>query len=182
MTAVPVGVQAAGGRNGPCIDSGLIDRAQSVMAVLKRRNRTVVTAESCTAGLVCAVLSHVEDASQFLQGSFVTYTKANKIAALSVDPALLAREGSVNEAVARQLVAGALSHSPADIALAVSGVLGPSPDEDGNPVGLVYFGCGLRGAAPRTLRRDYGKHPPDLLRRYAVMDALALLEEEADRA
>ncbi len=179
MTAVPMGAQAAEERSGPCIDADLIDRAESAMAVLKRRRRSVVTAESCTAGLVCAVLSHVEDASKFLQGSFVTYTKANKSQALSVDPALLARQGSVNEAVARQLVAGALAHSPADIALAVSGVLGPSPDEDGNPVGLVYFGCGLRGTEPRILRRDYGKRPPDLLRRYAVMDALALLEEEA---
>jgi nicotinamide-nucleotide amidase len=180
MTAVPA--KAADEGNAPCIDASLIERAQKVMAVLKRRRRTVVTAESCTAGLVCAVLSHAEDASKFLHGSFVTYTKENKSQALSVDAALLAREGSVNAAVVAQLVAGALAHAPADIALAVSGVLGPSPDEDGNPVGLVYFGCGLRGSAPRILRRDYGQHPADLLRRHAVMDALALLEKEADRA
>ena len=111
-----------------------------------------------------------------LHGSFVTYTKANKSAALGVSPDLLAAEGSINAEVVKQLACGALERSPADIALAVTGVLGPDPDEDGNPVGLVYLCCCRRGGEPTVVREDYGKAAPDLLRRRVVIDALDLVE------
>lgn len=160
----------------PCIDQSLIDHAARVLRPLKSRGLTIVTAESCTAGLISAALSQADGASDVLHGSFVTYTKANKVKALGVDEALLVREGSVNAEVVRQLACGALERSPADLAIAVSGVLGPSPDEDGNPVGLVFFACCHRDGEPQTARKDYGNQPHDVLRRAAVLDALALVE------
>lgn len=155
-----------------CIDDELLERANIVVGTLKDRGLTIVTAESCTAGLISAALSFAEGAGDVLHGSFVTYTKANKAMALGVDDDLLEQQGSVNAEVVRELAAGALSRSPADLALSVSGVLGPSPDEDGNPVGLVYFCCQRRGQNPIHLRRDYGAQPHDTLRRKAVLDAL----------
>lgn len=160
---------------GHCVDRDLIAHAEKALAHAKRQGLTVVTAESCTAGLIAVALSQVEGAGDLLQGGFVTYTKANKTKALSVDADVLEREGSVTAGVARQMACGALEHSPADIALAVTGVLGPDPDEDGNPVGLVYFGCCRRGEVPVVERRDYGKKPHDVLLRTAVEDALELL-------
>ncbi|HEX3483640.1 MAG TPA: CinA family protein [Micropepsaceae bacterium] len=160
----------------PCIDQALIARASAVVRRLKQQSLGIVTAESCTAGLVSAVLSQAEGAGDVLHGSFVTYTKANKTIALGVSAALLASRGSVNEDVARALARGALQRSPADLALAITGVLGPEPDDDGNPVGLIFFACCHRGGDPIVMRRDYGDKPHDELRRIAVLEALALIE------
>lgn len=127
------------------------------------RKLSLVTAESCTAGLIAALLSKPEGASAALQGGFVTYTKQQKARALGVSASLLKRSGSVNEDVAAQMAAGALRHSRAGIALAVTGVLGPAPDEDGNPVGLVWFACLQRGEAPQMLRRQFRRGNHDAL-------------------
>lgn len=159
----------------PCVDPELVSRASRVIEKLKQEKLTIVTAESCTAGLIAASLSLADGAGDVLHGGFVTYTKANKIAALGVDEELLAREGSVTAQVVRQLASGALARSPADLALSVSGVLGPSPDEDGNPVGLVYFCCQKRGRDPVHLRKDYGSRPHDQLRRQTVLNALDII-------
>jgi nicotinamide-nucleotide amidase len=163
-----------------CIDQSFVDRANDVMARLKAHGLTIVTAESCTAGLISAVLAQAKDAGEILHGSFVTYSKANKSMALGVDAELLKRKGSVNAEVVRQLVCGALERSPANIAIAVSGVLGPSPDDDGNPVGLVFFACGLRDRPPQLEQRSYGEQPHDVLRRRVVVDALAIIDRCAD--
>jgi PncC family amidohydrolase len=95
--------------------------------------------------------------------------------ALGVDRALLKRDGSVACDVVREMVQGDLLRSPADVALAVTGVLGLSADEDGSPVGLVYFGIGRRNGAITISRKNYGEQPHDALRRYVVMDGLDLL-------
>jgi nicotinamide-nucleotide amidase len=158
-----------------CVDPGLVQRAEDIIQAFRQARLTAVTAESCTAGLICSVLSQADGAGDILHGGFVVYSKANKTMALGVDRALLKRDGSVAPDVVRQMVQGALLRSPADIALAVSGVLGPSPDEDGNPVGLVYFGIGRRNGAITITRKDYGDQPHDLLRRCVVIDGLDLL-------
>jgi nicotinamide-nucleotide amidase len=161
-----------------CIDQELIARAEQVVQTLKARKRTAVTAESCTAGLIAAVLSHVEGAGEVLEGAHVAYSKEQKAMALDVDPHIMTSLGTVNDDVIVQMTAGALAHSKADIALAVSGVLGPSPDEDGNPVGLVFLAAQRRGEPARIERQMYGTRPHDELRRRTVLDALALLESE----
>lgn len=171
----PVGPTLTTDTTGTCIDPGLVHRAEDIIHVLRRAHLTVVTAESCTAGLICSVLSQADGAGEVLHGGFVTYSKANKTMALGVDRLLLKREGSVAPEVVREMVQGALLRSPADVALAVSGVLGPSADEDGNPVGLVYFGIGRRNGAVIITRKNYGEQPHDALRRSVVMDGLDLL-------
>src|SRR4051812_13141434 len=124
-----------------CIPASMAREAARVMKTLIGRKLTVVTAESCTAGLVAASLSMAEGAGDVLHGSFVTYTKDAKHRALGIPMALLERDGAVTRRVANDMLRGALRHSSADLAVAVTGILGPNTDEDGNPVGLVFIGC-----------------------------------------
>ncbi|HEX3666805.1 MAG TPA: CinA family protein [Rhizomicrobium sp.] len=164
----------------PCIDEALVKYASAVTGQLKARGLTVVTVESCTAGLISAAMSQAEGAATVLHGSFVAYTKADKSKALGVSEALLTQKGSVNAEVAERMALGALERSPADVALAVTGVLGPEKDEDGNPVGLVFISCCHRGRRAKTEKRQYGKLPHDQLRHYVVRDALHHLAACAD--
>ena len=143
----------------------LLDRARAAKL-------TVITAESCTAGLLCQVLSDTEGAARHFHGGFVTYTKAQKNRALGVRADVLRDEGAVCAAVAHAMVEGALRHSSADIGAAITGVAGPEPDEDGNPVGFVCIAVGRRGFPPRDLARNYGDIGRDAIRKRAVADAL----------
>jgi nicotinamide-nucleotide amidase len=152
------------------------------MQLLMKRRVSVVTAESCTAGSIAAVLSEAEGASTCLHGGFVTYTKAQKSAALGLPAELLASRGSVNEEVVCRMVQGALARSPAAIGLAVTGVLGPDDDEDGNPVGLVFFACCRRGQSPKVVEKRFPPAGADRLRETAVIVALDLIEEVAATA
>ncbi len=158
------------------ISAALRERAQGILDALKSANMSIVTAESCTAGIIAAILSRCEGAGALMHGGFVTYTKQQKFMALGVSPELLARDGAVNEEVVRQLALGALDHSPASLSLAVSGVLGPAEDEDGNPVGLVYFCAVAKDKAPMIVREDFGSHPPDELLRHAINRAFDLIQ------
>ena len=103
-------------------------------------------------------LFHVDGATGILQGGFVAYTKTHE-KALGVSAALLKREGQRHGQVAQQLVRGALKRSRTNAALSVTGVLGPVPDEDGKPVGLVYFCFGLRDRQRRS-RSGFRARPP----------------------
>lgn len=136
----------------PRIDEALIRRAAEAVKLARECNCTLVTAESCTGGLLAAVLSEAPGAAQQLHGGFVTYTKDQKTIALGIPRALLGREGAVSEAVARAMAEGALGRSIADVAVSITGVAGPAPDEDGNPVGLVHIAAARRGG--RTLHRE----------------------------
>jgi nicotinamide-nucleotide amidase len=165
---------------GFCVDEELIAQAEAVVSELRRSGVTVVTAESCTGGLIAAALSHAPGASECLHGGFVVYTKTHKAQALGVSKPLLESSGSVNAEVARQLSRGALERSPAQVALAVTGVLGPDPDEDGNPPGLVYLGVQQRGQEARVLALHFNDDKPDAVRRAVVERALSLLRESID--
>jgi nicotinamide-nucleotide amidase len=160
-------------------DDVLKDRAQQVLSALKDAKMTIITAESCTAGAIASILSQAEGASEILHGGFITYTKAHKAKALGVSWRLLKEQGAVNAEVVKQLTAGALERSPASLALAVSGVLGPEEDEDGNPVGLVYFCTLAKGGEPSVVREEFGKRPHDQLLELVLHRAFDLVETSA---
>jgi len=162
-----------------CTEQNLVDRAEAVMRCLREARLSLVTAESCTAGMISAILSQAEGAGSCLHGSFVVYTKLHKTAALGVPEALLAEVGSVHAEVARRMAEGALERSPADIVLAVTGVTGPAEDEDGNPVGRVIFACGRRGEELHLEDCNFGKNAPDNLRSLAALHGLGLVERAA---
>ena len=147
-------------------------RANALLGEARRAGLTVVTAESCTAGLLCQILSDAEGAAEHFHGGFVTYTKEQKSRALGVPWSVLRSEGAVCGTVARAMAEGALRHSGADIAAAITGVAGPEPDEDGNPVGLVCIADARRGEAARDFERRYGDIGRDAIRERAVADAI----------
>jgi nicotinamide-nucleotide amidase len=157
------------------IDGDLVRCACSVMALAKEKGLSVITAESCTAGLIAAVLSEAPGAARHLQGGLVTYTKEQKTALLGVPADLLETKGAVCAEVCSAMAEGALRCSTSDVAVAVTGVAGPATDEDGNPVGLVYLAGQRRGASPIQVRREFGPIGRDVIRYRAVAEAMAVL-------
>ena len=154
----------------------LVEAAKEVLALAKQKRLTIITAESCTSGLLASVLSEAPGAADLLHGGFVTYTKRNKTVALGVSEELLKSKGAVCEPVACAMAEGALARSPADLAAAITGVAGPSPDEDGNPVGLVCFAFARRGFPTEHFQSNYGDIGRDAVREKAMAAALQALK------
>lgn len=119
--------------------------AQQVVEANRNAGRTVVTAESCTGGLVAAALTEIPGSSAVLQSGFVTYSNDAKIKTLKVGEELIETFGAVSIAVAWAMAQGALKRSKADIAVAISGVAGPDGGTPQKPVGTVVFAVAERG-------------------------------------
>lgn len=159
------------------IDADDIERlAADVIATARSCGVTLVTAESCTAGAIANMLSRVPGAGDRLEGGFVAYTKDMKTQTLGVDPQLLAQKTAVCAEVAEAMAVGALHRSPADVAVAVTGVAGPEPDEDGNPVGLMYFCAAKKGGAPLVARRHFKDLSHDEAVAAAIGESLRMLK------
>lgn len=119
------------------------DSAAHLVSLLRERNYTVTTAESCTGGLVSAALTAISGASAVLEGTIVTYSPAVKAKFLSIDPVLLEREGVVSAFCAKSMAEGAAKLFSADCAIALTGYAGPGGGDAQNPVGTVYIAATL---------------------------------------
>ena len=106
----------------------------------------LATAESCTGGLIAAILTEVPGSSDVFERGFVTYSNEAKTELLGVPAELIEKHGAVSEEVARAMASGALGHSRADIAVAVTGVAGPGGGTTAKPVGLVHLAAARRGS------------------------------------
>ena len=100
----------------------------------------LATAESCTGGMIAAACTDLAGSSSWFERGFVTYSNEAKAELLGVDAALIAAHGAVSEEVARAMVQGAIAHSRAQVAVAVTGVAGPTGGSRAKPVGTVWFG------------------------------------------
>lgn len=156
-------------------DPVLLARAEALLGRCAAVGTRIATAESCTGGLVSALLTAIPGSSSVLERGFVTYSNAAKTAMLSVPEALVAGHGAVSERVARAMAEGALAHSRADIAVAITGIAGPGGGSAQKPVGLVHLALATRGKT-HHLERRYGDPGRAEIRRRAVADALGLLE------
>jgi nicotinamide-nucleotide amidase len=112
---------------------------QALADTLLRRQWMLAAAESCTGGMVAAACTDLAGSSAWLERGFVTYSNAAKTQMLGVDAQLIAAHGAVSEPVARAMAQGALQHSAAQVALAITGVAGPGGGSDAKPVGTVWF-------------------------------------------
>ena len=157
-------------------DPALEARAAAVLAHLRTRGLTVATAESCTGGLVAALLTAIPGSSDVVDRGFVTYSNAAKTAMLGVPAALIARDGAVSESVARAMAEGAVAASAADVSVALTGVAGPGGGSAAKPVGLVHLAAARRGGPTLHLERRYGDLGRAAIREAAVRDALDLIE------
>ena len=158
------------------MDSELYRLAVEAGRALKAKGWMLVTAESCTGGWVAEAVTMVPGSSEWFERGFITYTDLAKQQMLGVQTATLQAHGAVSEPTVREMVAGALARSPGHVALAVSGVAGPSGGTPAKPVGMVCLGWGLRGREPICVTRHF---PGDreAVRRLAVMAALEGLIE-----
>jgi nicotinamide-nucleotide amidase len=139
----------------------------------------VATAESCTGGMVAAALTDVPGSSDVVERGFVTYSNDAKTELLGVPAELIARHGAVSEPVARAMAEGALARSPADIAVAVTGVAGPGGGTETKPEGLVHFACARRGRPTRHGRVEFGALGRAEVRARSVAQALAMIAAAA---
>jgi PncC family amidohydrolase len=149
--------------------------AEHLFRQMSVRKLTLITAESCTAGALAQRLADTPGAGQQFHGGFVTYTKAQKTSALGVPSDLLRQKGAVCAEVARAMAEGALRHAKADLAAAITGVAGPEPDEDGNPVGRVCIAIACRTGGAEAFERQYPAEGRDAIRRRAIHDTLEAL-------
>ena len=156
----------------------LVQRAEALVALYRARELLLVTAESCTGGLLAGLITEIPGSSNVLERGYVTYSNRAKEENLGVAAALIEKFGAVSREVAQAMAEGALTHSAATIALAVTGIAGPDGGSVEKPVGLVYFGCGRAGAVSALEKRfgDLGRHG---IRLAAVATALELLFEAA---
>ena len=155
--------------------SPLVERATALVAACRARGLVLATAESCTGGLVSALLTEVPGSSAAFDRGFATYSNAAKAEMLGVPPALIGAEGAVSEAVARAMAAGVLAHSPADVAVSITGVAGPGGGTTAKPVGLVHFACAHRSDITSVERR-FGDLGRGAVRLASVAQALELFE------
>jgi len=111
-----------------------------VAELLQQKKLLLATAESCTGGLIAAACTDLAGSSVWFERGFVSYSNAAKTELLGVPADLIERHGAVSEPVARAMVEGALRHSRAQVAVAVTGVAGPGGGSPDKPVGTVWFG------------------------------------------
>jgi len=119
-------------------------------AALRRHGLTAATAESCTGGLIAGAITEIPGSSVWFERGFVTYSNEAKMEMLGVRPETLATHGAVSEATAAEMAAGALAHSRAGLAVAVTGIAGPDGGSAAKPVGTVCFGWARRAGAVDT--------------------------------
>jgi nicotinamide-nucleotide amidase len=161
-------------------DHELREAAEHVLVACRKRGLKLVTAESCTGGLVAAALTAIAGSSDVVERAFVTYANEAKREMLGVPWDALLGHGAVSEPVARAMASGALARSHADLAVSVTGVAGPGGGSAEKPVGLVHFAAVRAGHEPIAERHVF-PGDRDSIRRVSVVTALSMLASLAER-
>jgi len=161
------------------IDDDLTPLAEALGAALTTRGWLLATAESCTGGWIAKAVTDIAGSSGWLDRGFVTYSNAAKQDMLGVRAATLEAHGAVSEPVVAEMAKGALAHSRAQAAVAVSGVAGPGGGSVGKPVGTVCFAWAIGGGVETATVHFAGGR--DAVRRSSVAHALrGLIERLGD--
>jgi nicotinamide-nucleotide amidase len=182
LTSPPDPVASSRGivREEPVFPSDLTQQAGVLLDTLRARGLKLATAESCTGGLITALLTEIAGSSDVVERGFVTYSNAAKMELLGVPEAMLAAHGAVSEPVARAMAQGALAHSEADIAVAVTGVAGPGGGSAAKPVGLVHIAAARKGGAALHRECRFGDIGRSPIRVASVAVALQLISRIAE--
>ncbi len=157
----------------------LIAQAESLLDRLRKRGLKLATAESCTGGLLAALLTEIAGSSDVVERGFVTYSNAAKHEMLGVPETSLAEHGAVSAPVARAMAEGALAYSGADVAVAVTGIAGPGGGTAAKPVGLVHFAAARRGGGVLHRECRYGDIGRSEVRIASLREALQLFSRAA---
>lgn len=154
--------------------------AARLLDACRERGLKLATAESCTGGLVAATLIDIAGSSDVFDRGFVSYSNPAKESMLSVPRALLSRHGAVSRDAAEAMAAGALTHSPAHLVVAITGIAGPGGGSEEKPVGLVHFAAAARDGRMLHRERRFGDLGRRQVRLASVAEALAMLQLLAD--
>ena len=160
---------------GGMFDSVLLQLAEEVLGKARLQRLRIATAESCTGGLVAALLTAIPGSSDVFERGFVTYSNAAKTELLGVAGALIATHGAVSEPVVRAMADGAIRHSAAQLAVAVTGIAGPGGGSIEKPVGLVHIAAVREGGPTLHERHRFGDSGRHEIRIASVQAALRLL-------
>jgi nicotinamide-nucleotide amidase len=163
----------------PMFPEPLLMRARLLLDDCRQRGLRIVTAESCTGGLVAALLTEIAGSSDVVERGFVTYSNRSKQEMLDVPGDLIADFGAVSEPVARAMAEGALEQSNAHIAIAITGVAGPGGGTGMKPVGTVHFACARANARIVHQHHMFGEIGRSAIRLAAVEVALEMMATAA---
>jgi competence/damage-inducible protein CinA C-terminal domain len=153
----------------------LTELAAVVLNEAKSNGLHIATAESCTGGLIAGLLTEIPGSSDVVDRGFVTYSYEAKEAMLGVPMPLIVQDGAVSEAVARAMVTGALAHSNAELAVAVTGIAGPGGGSAEKPVGLVHMAAARKDGPVLHEEHRFGDIGRGMVRLKTVEAALRLL-------
>jgi len=157
----------------------LIQAAEDLSERLNASRNMLVSAESCTGGLIAALITELSGSSAVFERGFVTYSNDAKTTNLGVDAALIVQHGAVSAPVAKAMASGALEHSKASISVAVTGVAGPNGGSPEKPVGLVHIASAIN---QHVLHREcrFGDIGRQRIRLATVAEALDLVTQALD--
>jgi nicotinamide-nucleotide amidase len=161
------------------MDPELIAQAQALLDLCRRKQLKIAAAESCTGGLLAAVVTEIPGSSDVFERGFVTYSNEAKQAMVGVASSVLERHGAVSRETAEAMAKGAIAHAPVDLAVSITGIAGPGGATAGKPVGLVHFAAASRRGQLIHRQRNYGDIGRAQVRRASVQEALAMLGELA---
>jgi nicotinamide-nucleotide amidase len=153
----------------------IIERARRVVVGCKTRGLSLVTAESCTGGLIAAAITEIPGASDIFERGLVTYSNEAKVELLSVAEGTLVGQGAVSEAIARAMAEGAIANSAAALGVAVTGIAGPGGGTKLKPVGLVHIAAARDGRPILHEVHRFGDIGRSEIRLASVEAALRLL-------
>lgn len=128
---------------------------EELSLLLTKKNMRLVTAESCTGGMIASAVTDRSGSSAIFERGFVTYSNEAKIEDLGVKSETIETHGAVAIETAREMVTGALKNSHADVAVAVTGIAGPNGGTDEKPVGLVYIAVALQNLEPIVTKNNF---------------------------
>ncbi len=160
------------------MDRELAELSSTLGSICRERRLVVATAESCTGGWAAQVITHTAGSSAWFDRGFITYTNVSKTAMLGVRMDTLSAFGAVSPETAGEMAAGVIAHSQASIALAITGIAGPTGGSPERPVGTVCFAWCRRGGSPSCERQLFAGDR-EAVRKQAVIHALTGLIERA---
>jgi len=158
--------------------ASITDLSARVVEAARASHARIITVESCTAGSLCTLLADTPGAGDVLLGGFVTYSKVCKSDVLGIPKDVISSRSAVSAEVAAAMANGGLSKCcPATIAIAVTCVGGPEPDDDGNPVGLTHLAVQVRDGRLLHRRLQVSEHSSGRIRGDVLAQALHLTLE-----
>lgn len=155
----------------------LVEMASKLLDQMRAKGLRLVTAESCTGGLISGLLTEVPRSSDVFERGYVTYSNESKTECLGVPMSLIERHGAVSREVAEAMAEGALKHSNASMSVAVTGIAGPGGGTAAKPVGLVHIAVHRKGHLTRHRECRIGDIERTAVRLLAIRESLALISK-----